>query len=264
MKGKSMLKRLHISVLGILIALPAILGPLLLGQKKSDPNEIFSPALFNEIKYRNIGPTRGGRVTTVTGHAELPGTFYMGATGGGVWKTVNYGRIWVKISDGYFATGSIGAIQVADSDTNIIYVGTGSDGIRSNVITGRGMYKSTDAGETWKFSGLRNVGQIGAVEIHPQNPDLVYVAALGNAFGPNAERGVYRSKDGGASRKKVLFLSDTTGAVDLEFVPGNPRIIYASMWRVERKPWTIISGGHQDGVYKSTDSGDTWAKLTNG
>lgn len=258
-----MKKTLSIEILIILLALVAIQEPVLSAQNP-DPNTVYPPSLFNDIKYRCIGPSRGGRVTAVAGHASQSGTFYMGATGGGVWKTIDYGRIWFNVSDGYFETGSIGAIQVADSDPNIIYVGIGSDGIRSNVITGRGMYKSIDAGKSWTFVGLRNVGQIGAVEVHPENPDLVYVAAMGHAFGPTTERGVYRSSDGGVSWEKVLFISDSTGAVDLEFAPDNPRVIYASMWRAERKPWTIISGAHEGGIYKSTDGGDTWLKLTNG
>jgi photosystem II stability/assembly factor-like uncharacterized protein len=225
---------------------------------------VYEPALFADLTYRMVGPSRGGRVTAVSGIAEEPGTFYMGATGGGVWKTSDYGQSWVNVSDGYFETASIGAIDVADSDPNVVYVGTGSDGIRSNVITGRGVYKSTDAGQSWSFLGLRDAGQIGAVIIHPDDPDLVYVAAIGQAFAPNPERGVYRTRDGGASWEQILFVSDSTGAVDLEFAPDNPREIYASMWRAERKPWTIISGAREGGVYKTTDGGDSWAKLTNG
>ncbi|MFQ5704643.1 MAG: hypothetical protein ACE5HT_11540 [Gemmatimonadales bacterium] len=221
-------------------------------------------ALFGDLKYRMIGPSRGGRVTTVTGVANQPATFYMGSTGGGVWKTTDYGRSWVNISDGYFATGSVGAIDVADSDPNVIYAGTGSDAIRSNVITGRGIYKSSDAGKSWTFVGLRDVGQIGAVEIDPRDPDVVLVAAIGHAFGPNRDRGVYRTEDGGSTWEKVLFVSDTTGAADLEFAPDNPDVIYASMWRGERKPWTIISGAREGGIYKSTDGGDSWTRLTNG
>ncbi len=235
-----------------------------LGAQPADQNQVYSPALFEDLSYRMVGPTRGGRATTVTGIAEAPGTFYMGATGGGVWKTTNYGQTWSNVSDGFFETASIGAIQVADSDPQIMYVGTGSDGIRSNVITGRGVYKSTDAGRTWAFVGLRDVGQIGAVEVHPRDPNVVFVAAIGHAFGPNPDRGVYRSTDGGANWEQVLFVSDSTGAVDIEFAPDNPLEIYASMWRAERKPWTIISGANEGGVYKSTDGGNTWTELTNG
>jgi photosystem II stability/assembly factor-like uncharacterized protein len=230
----------------------------------SGSNAICDPSLFDGLKYRCIGPSRGGRVTTVTGIASQPSVFYMGATGGGVWKTVDYGRNWANISDGYLQTGSIGAVQVSDSDPDVVYVGTGSDGIRSNVITGRGVYKSEDAGETWEFKGLRDVGQIGAVEIHPENPDIVFVAAIGNVFGPGPERGVFRSIDGGDSWEKVLFVSDKTGAVDLEFCPDNPDEIYAAFWRCERKPWTIISGADEGGVFKSSDGGTTWIHLTEG
>jgi len=248
-------------------ALAALVSPItdasLLAQS-SGSDVVFDTALYEGMKYRNIGPSRGGRVTTVTGVASQPGTFYMGSVGGGVWKTTDYGHNWVNISGQYFETGSMGAIDVADSDPNIIYAGTGSDGMRAQVVTGRGMYKSTDAGKTWSFIGLRNAGQIGAVEIHPTNPDVVFVAAIGNAFAPNPERGVYRSTDGGASWEKVLFVSDSTGAVDVEFAPDNPNEIYATTWRAERKPWTIISGSMEGGAYKSSDGGDTWTHLTNG
>jgi photosystem II stability/assembly factor-like uncharacterized protein len=232
--------------------------------RASDPKAVYDPSLFEGLEYRMIGPSRGGRVTAVAGIADRPATFYMGATGGGVWKTTNNGHTWVNVSDGYFQTASIGAIDVSDSNPDIVYIGTGSDGIRSNVITGRGVYKSTDAGREWTFIGLRDVGQIGAVIIHPLDPDLVYVAAIGHAFAPSPERGVYRTADGGATWDKILFVSDSTGAVDLEFAPDDPQEIYASMWRAERKPWTIISGAHEGGVYKSTDGGDSWTQLANG
>ena len=219
---------------------------------------------LDHLNYRLVGPSRGGRVTAVAGVESQPSLFYMGATGGGVWKTTDYGRNWKNISDGYFKTGSIGAIRVFQDKPDIIYVGTGSDGIRSNVIIGKGVYKSIDAGESWVDIGLNETGQIGALEIHPDNPDLLFVAAIGNPFGDNAERGVFRSKDGGTSWEKVLFVSESTGACDLEINPTNPDVIYASMWTVNRKPWTIISGSEEGGVYRSTDGGDTWTKLTNG
>jgi photosystem II stability/assembly factor-like uncharacterized protein len=216
------------------------------------------------LRYRMIGPARGGRVTTVTGVPQQPMTFYMGTVGGGVWKTTNAGISWSNISDGFFAVGSIGSIDVADSDPNIIYVGTGSEGIRSNVSIGRGIYKSINAGRTWTFAGLADAGQIGSVVIDPTNPDVAYAAAVGNPFKANPERGVYRTRDGGTSWKRVLFISDSTGAVDLELQPGKPNVIYAAMWRAERKPWTIISGAREGGIYKSTDGGDTWARLQGG
>ncbi|MFT6129783.1 MAG: photosystem II stability/assembly factor-like uncharacterized protein, partial [Neolewinella sp.] len=216
------------------------------------------------LEYRNVGPTRGGRATAVAGVRTQPNVFYMGATGGGVWKTEDYGTSWSNVSDGFFTTPSIGAIRVAQNDPNIVYVGTGSDGLRSNVITGKGVYKSVDAGKSWRHIGLDKTGQIGAVEIHPTNHNIAFVAAIGNAFAPNPERGVFRTKDGGKSWEKVLFISEQTGAADLEFMPSNPDIIYATVWRAERKPWTIISGGEEHGIYKSVDGGDTWTKLEDG
>ncbi|TRX59895.1 hypothetical protein FNH22_07525 [Fulvivirga sp. M361] len=221
---------------------------------------------FSALKYRNVGPERGGRVTTVAGIASKPSTYYLGATGGGVWKTEDYGTTWSNVSDGYFETPSIGAIAVAQNDENIVYAGTGSDGLRSNVISGKGVYKSIDAGKTWDPIGLTKTGHIGALEIHPENHNIVYVAAIGQAFQPNAERGIYKTTDGGKSWKKKLFISDKVGFADLELLPGNPEIIYAAAWKAERKPWTIISGGttQEGGIYKSMDGGTTWEKVTKG
>ncbi|MEM1248805.1 MAG: hypothetical protein AAGK22_20665 [Acidobacteriota bacterium] len=214
--------------------------------------------------YRMVGPYRGGRVTAVAGVIQERSTFYMGATGGGVWKTTDAGQIWNNVSDGFFATGAIGAIDVSDSDPNVVYAGTGSAAIRSNIVTGRGVYRSTDAGRTWSFLGLRDSGAIGDIVVHPQDPDVVFVAALGQIFGPNEERGVYRSTDGGASWTKVLEGSERTGAVDLSMDPSNPRHLFASLWRAERKPWTILSGGDLSGLYRSRDGGDTWEQVTDG
>jgi photosystem II stability/assembly factor-like uncharacterized protein len=226
--------------------------------------QVMNPALWSGLKYRMAGPERGGRVTAVTGVPTQPNTYYMGSTGGGIWKTTDAGHSWVNISDGQIPLGSIGAVEVAASDPNVIYVGTGSSKIRSNVSIGRGIYKSTDAGRTWKFSGLRDTGQISTVRVHPANPDLVYVAALGNPFADNKERGIYRSQDGGKTWKQVLFISDSVGAADLEIQPGSPNVLYACMWHGQRKPWTIISGAREGGIYKSTDGGDTWTKLAGG
>jgi len=232
--------------------------------QEENPNIIYNPALYNGLHFRCIGPHRGGRVTAVAGHAAQPAVFYMGSTGGGVWKTTDYGRVWRNVSDGYFNVGSIGAIDVADSAPEVIYVGTGSAAIRSNVSTGRGIYKSYDGARTWDFIGLREAGQIGSIVIHPADPDTVYCAAVGHAFGPNPERGVFRTKDGGKTWEKVLFVSDKTGAIDLSLNPKNPSEIYAAMWRGERKPWTIISGSRDGGIFKTEDGGDSWDKLTEG
>ena len=221
---------------------------------------------FKALQYRTVGPARGGRVTTVTGTALIPGTFYLGSSGGGVWKSEDYGTTWNNVSDGFFETPSIGAIEVASNDANIVYVGTGSDGLRSNVIAGRGIYKSIDAGTTWEHIGLRNAGQIGAVEIDPTNSNVVWVAAIGNAFKANPERGVYKTTDGGQNWQKVLFVSDQVGFSDLELLPGNPNVVYAAAWKAQRKPWTIISGGSnaEGGIYKSVNGGKDWVKLEKG
>lgn len=244
----------------------ALLAPEARVQAQTDPNVTVDPKLFQDLRWRNVGPHRGGRVTAVAGVRTQPNVFYMGATGGGVWKSVNYGITWEPIADNYLDTGSIGAIDVSDSNPSIVYVGTGSSAIRSNVILGRGMWKSTDAGRTWAFIGLKDTGQIGTVRVHPKNPDIVYVAALGNPFDTGPERGVYRTKDGGRTWQKVLFINDRTGTVSLVINWSNPDEIYAGAWRGERKPWTIISGGpaSEGGVYKSTDGGDTWKRSSNG
>ncbi len=221
---------------------------------------------FSALHYRTIGPSRGGRVTTVTGTPVLPGTFYLGASGAGVWKTDDYGTSWNNISDGFFDTPSIGAIEVAVNDPNIVYVGTGSDGLRSNIISGKGVYKSIDAGKTWDHIGLEKAGQIGAVEIDPTNSNIVWVAAIGDAFKANEERGIYKTIDGGVTWEKMLHISNTTGFADLELLPGNPNIIYAAAWKAQRTPWTIISGGEnkEGGIYKSVNGGKDWIKLETG
>src|SRR5262245_39677483 len=223
-----------------------------------------NPAMWSNFRYRMIGPERGGRVTAVTGVPSQPYTFYMGSTGGGVWKTLDAGHTWTNISDVQIPLGSMGAIEVSLSNPDIVYAGTGSSKIRSNVSIGRGMYKSIDAGKTWTFSGLRDVGQIATVRVHPTNPDLVYVAALGNPFIDNPERGVFRSADGGKTWQKILHISDSAGAADLELQPGSPNVLFACMWHGQRKPWTIISGAREGGIYKSTDGGDHWTKLAGG
>ena len=254
------------ALIAVVLLTLCMLPEQLYAQDISSSSEI-DTAFYSNMEFRSVGPTRGGRVTAVEGHQAHPYTFYMGAAGaGGVWRTTNYGADWTNITDGAdFKSTSIGSIEVTESDTSIIYVGTGSDGIRANVTIGRGIYKSTDAGDTWKNLGLEESGQIGAVKAHPENPDLVYVAALGHPFGKNEQRGVFRSKNGGETWENVLFTSDSTGAIDLELNTENPDEIYAAMWRGERKPWTIISGADKEnGLYKSTDGGDNWTKLENG
>lgn len=268
--------------------------------------------LLNSMTFRLVGPYRGGRVTAVTGVPGDPTTYYMGSTGGGVWKSTDAGATWRNVSDAVralepepepevmgevdpalvehgllrppvagfrpgsgaarrerrggdaFGTASIGAVAVAPSDPNVVYVGTGSACIRGNISPGDGVYRSTDAGETWRYLGLPESGQIGRIVVHPGDPDVVYVAVLGHAFGPNPERGVYRSTDGGLTWSRILFVSDEAGAVDLAMDPSNPRVLYAATWQAVRKPWTMISGGPGSGLYKTTDGGNTWVKLAEG
>jgi len=213
------------------------------------------------LEWRNIGPHRGGRVVAVAGVPSQPYVYYFGGTGGGVWKTTDGGIRWLNVSDGQLGTGSVGAVAVAESDPNVVYAGMGEACIRGNLSEGDGVYRSTDAGKTWKSVGLKDTRTIGQIRVHPTNPDLVYVAALGHAFGPNAERGVFRSRDGGAHWDKVMFVDDKTGAVDLAMDPTNPRVLYAAFWQAVRRPWSMESGGPGSALYKSTDGGDTWSKL---
>ena len=231
-----------------------------------DPNVVVDPSLIQDLKWRNVGPHRGGRVTAIAGVRQHPCTFYMGATGGGVWKTETCGNIWMPVSDGQIATGSIGSIDVAESNPSIVYVGTGSAAIRSNVIIGRGVYKSTDAGKTWQFLGLKESGQIGDIRVHPTNPDVAWLAALGSPFGPNAERGIFKTSDGGRTWRKTLFVDSEHGGRTVAVDKTNPDVLYAGIYRGFRKGWDIISGGPADkgGIYKSTDGGETWTKLSNG
>ncbi len=220
--------------------------------------------LSKAMQWRHIGPFRGGRVTTAVGVPGEPLVYYQGPTGGGVWKTEDAGVTWKNISDGYFRTGSVGAIAVAPSDPNVVYVGMGEACIRSNFSHGDGVYKTTDAGKTWTHVGLGDSRQIGQVRIHPADPDVVYVAAVGHVSGPNEERGIFRSLDGGKTWKKVLYVDDKTGGVDLALDEKNPQVIYATMWQVIRQPWGIVERGPGSGLYQTKDGGDTWNELTNG
>ncbi|MBV8201094.1 MAG: glycosyl hydrolase [Acidobacteria bacterium] len=219
------------------------------------------PERWKALRWREVGPYRGGRSAAVAGVAAERATYYFGGAGGGVWKSTDAGRSWRNVSDGSFG-GSIGAVAVAALDPNVIYVGTGEETVRGNVSEGDGMWKSTDAGKTWKRAGLADSRHITRIRIHPRNPDLVYAAVLGHLFGPSAERGVFRSADGGATWKRVLYVDDHVGAVDLAMDPANPRVLYASTWRVRRTPYSLESGGPGSGLWKSTDGGDTWSDLS--
>lgn len=214
------------------------------------------------LRWRLAGPHRGGRSVAVAGHPTDATTFYMGSTGGGIWKTTNGGVTWANISDGYFKTASVGAIQIAPSDPEVIYVGMGECCIRGNVSFGDGVYKTTDGGRHWQALGLEETRHIARIRIHPNDPDRIYVAALGHAFGPNEDRGVYRSVDGGKTFDKVLYRDENTGAIDLAMDPKNPRILYASMWQARRGPWSMTSGGPGSGLFRSHDGGDTWEEIT--
>jgi photosystem II stability/assembly factor-like uncharacterized protein len=255
-----MFKTCRTSRISIVLCLAFALTPLR-AQQPAAPAE--KPDPLKALQYRSIGPYRGGRCAAVAGVPSQPFVFYYGATGGGVWKSTDGGINWESISDGsVFGTGSVGAIAVADSDPNTIYVGMGESPIRGNVSHGDGVYKSTDAGKTWKRVGLEDTRQIPRIRIHPKNPDLVYVAALGHVWGPNDQRGVFRSKDGGKTWEKILSRGNKAGAIDLIIDPTNPNILYAGFWEVYRKPWTLESGGPGSGIFKSTDGGDTWTELT--
>jgi photosystem II stability/assembly factor-like uncharacterized protein len=217
---------------------------------------------FDALTFRQIGPFRGGRVDAVCGVPGQPLVYYFGGTGGGVFKTTDGGHIWRPITDGKINFGSIGSIAVAPSDPNVIYVGTGESALRGNASHGDGVYKSMDAGQTWTHVGLEETQQIGQIRIDPRDPNRVYVAAIGHMAGPNAERGVFRSNDGGKNWQKVLFKSDKAGAIDLAMDVNNPRVLYASLWEVVRKPWDFESGGADSGIWKSTDGGDNWTDIT--
>ncbi len=235
-----------------------ILAPIAIAQQ-------YDANLYSGLRWRMIGPFRGGRVNAVSGVIGQPDTFYFGSVGGGLWKSTNSGRTWAPVFDAA-SSASIGAIAVAPSNPNVVYVGTGEPDMRDSIQFGDGMYKSTDTGKTWKHIGLENTRQIGRIIVDPNNPDLVFVAALGHAYGPNPDRGVYRSRDGGATWQKVLFKNDDLGAIDLAFDPTNSQIVYTTLWNVRRPPWFIYApaNGPGAGIFKSVDGGTTWKEISEG
>ena len=217
---------------------------------------------LSALKWRNIGPNRGGRSQTGAGSARRPLEYYFGATGGGLWKTTNGGTTWFPVTDGQVHSSSVGAVAVSESNPDVVYIGMGETELRSSVMQGDGVYKTVDGGKTWKHIGLADTQAISRIRIDPTDPDLVYVAALGHPFGPNEERGVFRSNDGGASWKRVLFRNNRAGAIDLAMDSHDPRVLFATIWDFYRSPWTLSSGGPASGMFKSTDGGDTWTEIT--
>ncbi|MBK9980996.1 MAG: glycosyl hydrolase [Saprospiraceae bacterium] len=232
------------------------------GAKNIAPQETYSKQLYSGMKWRSIGPYQGGRSLTSTGVIGDPLTYYLGATGGGVWKTVDGAITWFPVSDSTFHSASVGALAVAPGDPNVIYVGMGEAAIRNTAIMGDGIYKSIDAGKTWKHVLTLEASATGRLIIHPKNADIAFAAVAGKMFGENKERGIYRTTDGGKTWKQVLYKDEKTGAIDIDFDPTNPNIIYASLWQVNRKPWLLTSGGTGSGLYKSVDGGDTWNLLS--
>jgi photosystem II stability/assembly factor-like uncharacterized protein len=220
------------------------------------------PALFEGLRWREIGPFRGGRSCAVAGTVQRPDHFFMGATGGGVWKTEDAGQTWRNVSDGFFATGSVGSIDVSRTNPDIVYVAMGETQLRGNVSHGDGVYKSMDGGKTWTNVGLQETRHIARVRIHPTNPDIVYVAALGHVYGPNPERGLFKTTDGGRTWQRILYVSDRAGAVDISFEPNNPDVLYAATWEAWRTPYSLNSGGPGSKLFKSTDGGRSWVDIS--
>lgn len=239
--------RLYATLLGLAAAAPPAPSPI-------------DPALLQNLSWRSIGPFRGGRVLAVAGDPAMPRRFYFGGVNGGVWRTEDAGRSWQPISDS-IPNGSIGALAVAASAPATLYVGTGEADMRSDIAQGIGLFRSTDAGKTWQPAGLTDTQQVGKILVDPANPQILLVAALGHPYGPNPQRGVFRSADGGKTWSKVLYRDENTGAIDVTFDPNNPKIVYAALWQVRRQPWNFSSGGPGSGLFRSTDGGITWAEL---
>jgi photosystem II stability/assembly factor-like uncharacterized protein len=250
------------TALSLLFILSITLSTAQKKPREQERSQTYNDKIFNALQWRNIGPFRGGRSAAVTGVPGKPNLYYFGSTGGGVWRTTDAGNTWENISDGFFG-GSIGAVAVSEWDNNVIYAGGGEVTVRGNVSYGYGMFRSTDAGKTWKPAGLVTSRHIPRIRIHPKNPDLVYAAVLGDLFKSSEERGVYRSTDGGATWKRILFANADAGAVDLCMDPSNPRILFASTWRVRRTPYSLESGGEGSAIWRSIDGGDTWVNISN-
>ncbi len=233
-----------------------------MSETSRDHTGIIRKRLLDKLEWRCIGPHRGGRVVAVAGDVSDPMTFYFGACAGGVWKTNDGGQFWRNVSDGYFNTAAVGALAVSTADPNVIYTGTGETSIRGNVSHGDGIYKSVDAGLSWRHMGLSDTRHIGKIQIHPNNPDIVYAAALGHAFGPNSERGVFQSLDGGENWQRVLYKSDRAGSHDVTMDVNNPRILFAAIWQAQRYPHRLESGGEECGLWRSMDGGDSWQEVS--
>jgi photosystem II stability/assembly factor-like uncharacterized protein len=242
----------------ILLTLASIAGVTSLAQTR----EALRPVPLDALQWRSIGPLRGGRSIAAAGSASRPFEYYFGATGGGLWKTVDGGTSWTPVTDGQIASSSVGAIAVSPSNPDVVYIGMGEAQLRGNVMQGDGVYKSIDGGKRWQHVGLADTLTISRLRVHPTNPDVVYAAALGDPTQPTDARGVYRSRDGGTTWTRVLFRDARTGAVDLAIDPRDANTLYAALWEVYRIPWQLSSGGPGSGLFKSTDGGETWAEIT--
>lgn len=251
-------------LVGLNVALALICFAAISSAQSSSPDAAkrYDPSLFNALRWRSIGPDRGGRSIACAGSTARPFEYYFGATGGGLWKTIDGGLTWKPVTDGQIKSSSIGAVAVSESNPDVVFIGMGETELRGNIMQGDGVYKTTDAGKTWAHVGLGDTHAISRIRIHPANPDVVLVSALGHPYGPNEERGVFRSKDGGKTWQKVLFRSNHSGAVDLCFDPQNPQVMFAAVWDAYRTPWSLSSGGPESGLFKSTDGGETWAEIT--
>jgi photosystem II stability/assembly factor-like uncharacterized protein len=250
------MQRLGVRI-GVALAICAGTTPMP-GQALAHADETFADAL----RWRSLGPNRGGRSITAAGSAARPFEYYFGATGGGLWKTTDGGTTWAPVTDGQIGSSSVGAVAVAPSHPDIVYIGMGEAELRGNAMQGDGVYRSRDAGKTWTHAGLAATQAISRIRVDPSNADVVFVAALGHPYAANEDRGIFRSRDGGRNWQRVLYRNERTGGADLAIDPTNPRVLYASLWEVYRKPWVLWSGGAGSGLFKSVDGGDTWAELT--